>query len=75
MSERCAVIGIGQTKHTAVRKDKSIPGLLREAAQRALADAVAVQRERVVLVVQKGLRGEALLRQQGGGLHHERADA
>jgi acetyl-CoA C-acetyltransferase len=39
MSERCAVIGIGQTKHAAVRKDMSIPGLLREAALRALEDA------------------------------------
>jgi len=33
------VIGIGQTKHTAKREDVSIPGLLREAAFRALDDA------------------------------------
>src|SRR3954453_12404912 len=39
MSERCAVIGIGQTKYAAVRKDVSIPGLLREAAIGALEDA------------------------------------
>src|SRR5574338_1499066 len=39
MAERCAVIGIGQTKHTAARKDVSMPGLVREAAERALADA------------------------------------
>jgi acetyl-CoA C-acetyltransferase len=39
MSERCAVIGIGQTKHSESRKDVSLPGLLREAALRALADA------------------------------------
>lgn len=39
MAERCAVIGIGQTKYAAVRKDVSIPGLLREAAIRALEDA------------------------------------
>ena len=39
MAERCAVIGIGQTKHTAKRDDVSIPGLVREAAMRALDDA------------------------------------
>ncbi len=37
--ERCAVIGIGQTKYAAKRKELSIPGLLREAALRALEDA------------------------------------
>ena len=36
---RCAVIGIGQTRHAAKRLDVSIPGLLREAALRALEDA------------------------------------
>ena len=36
---RCAVIGIGQTKHASKRADVSIPGLVREAAQRALEDA------------------------------------
>jgi acetyl-CoA C-acetyltransferase len=35
----CAVIGIGQTQHRAKREDVSIPGLLREAAKRALEDA------------------------------------
>ena len=39
MAKRCAVIGIGQTKHAAKRKDVSIPGLVREAALRALEDA------------------------------------
>jgi len=39
MAERCAVVGIGQTKHAARRDDVSIPGLVREAACRALADA------------------------------------
>jgi acetyl-CoA C-acetyltransferase len=39
MAERCAVVGIGQTKHAAKRKDVSIPGLVREAAARALEDA------------------------------------
>jgi len=39
MAERCAVIGIGQTKHAAKRGDLSIAGLVREAASRALEDA------------------------------------
>ena len=39
MAERCAVVGIGQTKHSAKRDDVSIPGLVREAAYRALEDA------------------------------------
>ncbi len=39
MAERCAVIGVGQTKHAARRGDVSMPGMLREAAIRALEDA------------------------------------
>ena len=39
MSERVAVIGVGQTHHKAKRDDVSIAGLVREAAQRALDDA------------------------------------
>jgi len=39
MAERCAVIGVGQTKHDAKRIDVSQVGLVREAALRALADA------------------------------------
>jgi acetyl-CoA C-acetyltransferase len=39
MAERCAVVGIGQTHHTKRRDDVSIPGLVREAALRALEDA------------------------------------
>ena len=39
MAERCAVVGIGQTEYTAKREDVSMPGLLREAALRALEDA------------------------------------
>jgi acetyl-CoA C-acetyltransferase len=39
MKRHCAVIGVGQTKHAAKRKDVSIPGLVREAALRALDDA------------------------------------
>jgi acetyl-CoA C-acetyltransferase len=37
--ERVAVVGFGQTEHRAKRQDVSIPGLVREAAARALADA------------------------------------
>jgi acetyl-CoA C-acetyltransferase len=36
---RAAVLGTGQTKHVAKREDVSIAGLVREAAERALADA------------------------------------
>ncbi|HEX3343936.1 MAG TPA: thiolase domain-containing protein [Polyangiaceae bacterium] len=39
MALPCAVIGIGQTRHAAKRDDVSIPGLVREAAIRALDDA------------------------------------
>lgn len=39
MAERCAIVGIGQTHHTAVRDDVSLTGLVREAAFRALQDA------------------------------------
>ena len=39
MSNRVAVIGVGQTKYQAKRQDVSIAGLLREAAGRALDDA------------------------------------
>jgi len=38
-ANRVAVVGIGQTKYTSVRGDVSMPGLLREAVYRALADA------------------------------------
>jgi acetyl-CoA C-acetyltransferase len=36
---RCAVIGVGQTKHAQKRSDVSLAGLCREAAVRALEDA------------------------------------
>ncbi|HUI48124.1 MAG TPA: thiolase domain-containing protein [Acidimicrobiia bacterium] len=39
MAEQCAVVGVGQTHHKKKRADVSIPGLLREAAVRALDDA------------------------------------
>ena len=37
--EPCAIVGIGQTKYKKRRDDVSLPGLVREAAQRALDDA------------------------------------
>jgi acetyl-CoA C-acetyltransferase len=37
--ERCAVIGIGQTRHSSARDDLSLAGLVREAALAALDDA------------------------------------
>jgi len=39
VSGRCAVIGVGQTHHAAARRDVTIGGLVREAADRALIDA------------------------------------
>lgn len=39
MGNSCAVVGIGQTEHRRARSDVSLPGLLREAAGRALEDA------------------------------------
>jgi acetyl-CoA C-acetyltransferase len=51
--ERCAVIGIGQTKHAARRDDVSIPGLLREAALRALEDAALTWRDIDAVVIGK----------------------
>lgn len=39
MMRRCAVVGIGQTRHAAKRTDVSMPGLVREAALAALDDA------------------------------------
>ena len=38
-ANRVAVVGVGQTNYAAVRGDVSLPGLLREAVFRALADA------------------------------------
>ena len=39
MAERCAVIGVGQTRHESKRIDVNQVGLVREAALRALEDA------------------------------------
>src|SRR3954451_16679480 len=38
-AERCAVVGVGQTRHRSARKDVSMAGLVREAAVEALEDA------------------------------------
>jgi acetyl-CoA C-acetyltransferase len=51
--ERCAIIGIGQTHHTAKRGDVSIAGLVREAAQRALADAEMTWKDIDAVVIGK----------------------
>ncbi len=45
MSRPCAVVGVGQTHHAAQRIDVSLPGLLREAALRALEDAECTWRD------------------------------
>jgi len=39
VAELCGVMGIGQTRYAAKRQELSMPGLLREAAERALDDA------------------------------------
>jgi acetyl-CoA C-acetyltransferase len=53
MAERCAVIGIGQTQHASKRADVSIPGLVREAAQRALDDAALTYADIDAVVIGK----------------------
>ncbi|RMD81031.1 MAG: thiolase domain-containing protein [Candidatus Dadabacteria bacterium] len=53
MAERCAVIGIGQTRHKAKRKDVSITGLVREAVKRALEDAELEWKDVEAVVVGK----------------------
>ena len=40
--ELAAVVGVGMTKFSATRGDVSMPGLVREAAERALKDADAL---------------------------------
>src|SRR5688500_17698812 len=49
----CAVIGIGQTKHTTKRDDLSIAGLVREAALRALEDAGLTYKDIDAVVIGK----------------------
>src|SRR2546423_15132189 len=53
MPERCAVVGIGQTKHDTARHDLSMPGLVREAAIRALEDAEMGWRDLAAVVLGK----------------------
>ena len=53
MALPCAVVGIGQTHHTARRDDVSIAGLVREAALRALEDASLDWRDIDAVVVGK----------------------
>lgn len=53
MAEPCAVIGIGQTHHKKRRDDVSMPGLVREAALRALEDAELTWRDIDAVVVGK----------------------
>jgi acetyl-CoA C-acetyltransferase len=53
VAELCGVIGIGQTKYEAARKDVSMPGLVREAAERALADAGCDWRDIDAVVIGK----------------------
>ncbi len=53
MAERCAVIGVGQTKHDAKRIDVSQVGLVREAALRALEDAELEFRDIDAVVIGK----------------------
>jgi acetyl-CoA C-acetyltransferase len=50
---RCAIIGIGQTHHTAKRQDVSIAGLVREAAIRALEDAELTWKDIDAVVIGK----------------------
>src|SRR5262249_51166901 len=53
MTSLCAVVGIGQTHHTARRDDVSIAGLVREAALHALEDAALDWRDIDAVVVGK----------------------
>lgn len=53
MANRVAVVGIGQTKHKSKHKDVSIAGLVRQAAERALADAGCEWRDIDALVLGK----------------------
>jgi acetyl-CoA C-acetyltransferase len=50
---RVAVVGIGQTKHDSIRKDVSMAGLVREAAERALLDAEMTWKDIDAVVIGK----------------------
>ena len=51
--QKCAVLGIGQTKHAKVRDDLSMAGLVREAGQRALDDAEMTWKDIDAVVIGK----------------------
>ncbi len=53
MAERCAVIGVGQTRHETKRIDVSQVGLVREAALRALEDAELTWKDIDAVVIGK----------------------
>jgi acetyl-CoA C-acetyltransferase len=53
MAERCAVVGIGQTKYARRRSDVSLEGLVREAALRALEDAEVGWKDLDAIVIGK----------------------
>jgi acetyl-CoA C-acetyltransferase len=53
MAERCAVVGIGQTKYARRRSDVSLEGLVREAALRALEDAHLTWQDLDAIVIGK----------------------
>src|SRR3981081_1812980 len=53
MAERCAVVGVGQTKYESTRGDVSIAGLVREAAGRALEDSGMTWRDIDAVVIGK----------------------
>ena len=52
-NEKCAIVGIGQTHFKKRRDDVSIPGLLREAIDRALEDAELTIRDIDAVVIGK----------------------
>ena len=53
MKRPVAVVGVGQTKHSARRAEVSIPGLVREAVDRALLDAGLEHRDIDAVVIGK----------------------
>jgi acetyl-CoA C-acetyltransferase len=53
MKRPVAVVGVGQTQHAARRADVNIPGLVREAVDRALADAGLEHKDIDAVVVGK----------------------
>src|SRR5215831_14279766 len=53
MAELCGIVGIGQTRHQAARKDVSMAGLCRDAAERALADAELTWKDIDAIVIGK----------------------